>query len=55
MGEKFIGGTSIMKRVYIIVEGQTEEEFVNTTLRNYLLHFQINDVRPIKIETSPRT
>jgi len=42
-----------MKRVYIIVEGQTEEEFVNSTLRNYLLRFQITDVRPIMIETSP--
>lgn len=41
-----------MKRVYIIVEGQTEEEFVNTTLYDYFLKNKIYDVRPIKIQTS---
>ncbi len=41
-----------MKRVYIIVEGQTEEEFIKTTLRDYLSRHNIHDVRPIKIGTS---
>lgn len=42
-----------MKEVYIIVEGQTEEEFVNSSLSNYLNAFDINVVVPILMETSP--
>lgn len=41
-----------MKRVIIIVEGQTEEEFVNQSLRPYLSEKGIFDVRAIKIQTS---
>lgn len=42
-----------MKRLYIIVEGQTEEEFVNEVLAPYLQEtYEIYDVRPIKIRTS---
>ncbi len=41
-----------MKRLFIIVEGQTEEEFVNNTLLNYIITKNIYDVRPIKIQTS---
>lgn len=41
-----------MKRLYIIVEGQTEEDFVNQVLAPYLFHFKILDVRAIKITTS---
>jgi hypothetical protein len=41
-----------MKRLYIIVEGQTEEEFVKVVLRPYLSQSGIYDVRPIKITTS---
>lgn len=41
-----------MKRLIIIVEGQTEEEFVNNLLRPYLAGFEIYDVRAIKIQTS---
>ena len=39
------------KRIYIIVEGQTEESFVNENLSKYLLQHDIY-VFPSKIETS---
>lgn len=42
-----------MRGVYIIVEGQTEEEFVYTSLRPYLNTIGIYDVRAILVETSP--
>lgn len=42
-----------MRGLYIIVEGQTEEEFVNEVLRPYLYKFGIIDIRAIKIQTSP--
>lgn len=38
--------------VYIICEGQTEEEFVNRILRPYLYRHKIYDVRAILIATS---
>lgn len=42
-----------MKRaIYIICEGQTEEEFVNVILRPYFNTLQIYDVRPILMSTS---
>ncbi|MCB0518348.1 MAG: DUF4276 family protein [Lewinellaceae bacterium] len=41
-----------MKRLIIIVEGETEEAFVKDVLGPYLLRFQIFDVRPIRIKTS---
>ena len=41
-----------MKRLYIIVEGQTEEEFVKSILLPYLNQFNVFDVRPIPIRTS---
>lgn len=42
-----------MKRLYIIVEGQTEEEFVKELLIPYLFsEHKVYDVRPIKISTS---
>ena len=42
-----------MKRaIYIICEGQTEEEFVNGILRPYFNTHQIYDVRPILMSTS---
>ena len=41
-----------MKKIFIIVEGQTEQEFVRRTLSNYLLRYGIFDVRPILIHTS---
>lgn len=42
----------MMRAVYIICEGQTEEEFVNSILRPYFIGFQIYDVRPILMSTS---
>jgi hypothetical protein len=41
-----------MKRVYIVVEGQTEQEFVNSLLAPYLVSFGIHFVTPILIRTS---
>jgi hypothetical protein len=42
-----------MRTVYIIVEGQTEEEFVNNSLSHYLKDFGIINTVPILLETSP--
>lgn len=41
-----------MKRLYIVVEGQTEQEFVNGMIAPYLHGFGIYDVAPILIHTS---
>ena len=41
-----------MKRLYIVVEGQTEQEFVNTLLRPWLNGYGILDVTPVLIKTS---
>lgn len=41
-----------MKRLYIVVEGQTEQEFVNSLIAPYLQRFNIYDVTPIMIRTS---
>ncbi|MDZ7899022.1 MAG: DUF4276 family protein [Arcicella sp.] len=41
-----------MKRLFIVVEGQTEEEFVNELLSPYLNSFGIYDIRATKITTS---
>lgn len=42
----------MIRAIYIICEGQTEEEFVNRTLRPYFNSHQIYDVRPILMSTS---
>ena len=42
----------MMRAVYIICEGQTEEEFVNGILRPYFNTHQIYDIRPILMSTS---
>lgn len=42
----------MMRGIYIICEGQTEEEFVNSILRPYFNSHQIYDVRPILMTTS---
>lgn len=42
----------MMKRVFIVAEGQTEQEFVNTVLAPYLRRFEIYSVTPILINTS---
>ena len=41
-----------MKRVYIVVEGQTEQEFVNSVISLFLQSFGILSVTPILIRTS---
>jgi len=41
-----------MKRIYIVAEGQTEQEFVNSMLAPYFRNFEIYDVKPILIRTS---
>ena len=41
------------KRIIIVVEGETEEEFVKSSIRPYLHENGIYDVRGIKISTSP--
>jgi len=43
----------MMRGLYIIVEGQTEEVFVNSLLCPYFNSKGIYDVRAIKIQTSP--
>ena len=42
-----------MSTVFILVEGQTEEEFVNNSLVHHLKGFAIDNVIPILLETSP--
>lgn len=41
-----------MKRIYFVVEGQTEAEFINEVLRGHFQQYGIYDIRPILIETS---
>ena len=41
-----------MKRVYIVVEGQTEQEFVNSVISPYLQEFGILSVTPVLVRTS---
>jgi hypothetical protein len=43
-----------VKRCRVLVEGTTEEVFVNQTLRPHLLQHQFIDVQPVKVETSRR-
>src|SRR5690606_36000296 len=52
VGEKRDRREIMMRGVYIICEGQTEEEFVNSILRPYFNSHQIYDVRPILMTTS---
>lgn len=42
-----------MSTVYIMVEGQTEEEFVNNSLAHYLKGLGVPNAVPILLETSP--
>lgn len=42
----------MMRGIYILCEGPSEEEFVNNILRNYFHRFEIYDVRPILMSTS---
>lgn len=51
MGEEY-DRRAAMKRVYIVVEGQTEQEFVNSMIVPYLYGFGIYSVTPVLIRTS---
>jgi hypothetical protein len=42
----------MMRAIYILCEGQTEEEFVNSIMRPYFNSYDIYDVRPILMSTS---
>lgn len=42
----------MIRAIYIICEGQTEEEFVNSILRPYFNSQKIYDIRPILMTTS---
>lgn len=52
MGKESDRRATILKRLYIVVEGQTEQEFVNTMLRPWLNGYGILVVTPILIKTS---
>ncbi len=41
------------KRIIIVVEGETEEEFVKSSIAPYLRGFGIHDVRGVRPNTSP--
>lgn len=41
-----------MKRLYIVVEGQTEQEFVNGVVAPYLRDFGLYSVTPVLVRTS---
>ncbi len=41
-----------MKRLYIIVEGQTEQEFVNSVIAPYIQQYGVYSVTPVLIRTS---
>ncbi len=41
-----------MKRLYIIVEGQTEQEFVNSLIAPYMQQHGVFSVTPLLIRTS---
>lgn len=51
MGEEY-DWRSVMKRLFIVVEGQTEQEFVNEVIAPYLRNFEIYSVTPLLIRTS---
>ena len=42
-----------MRTVYIMIEGQTEEEFVNSSIAPYFKGIGITNVVPVLLETSP--
>lgn len=50
MGEEYDRRT-VMRRVYIVVEGQTEQEFVNTVISPYLQEFGVFNITPVLIRT----
>lgn len=52
MGKEYNWRSIIMKRLYIVVEGQTEQEFVRTILAKYLAKYEIYSVVAIPVKTS---
>ncbi len=52
MDDEFAERIVNMKRLYIVVEGQTEEEFVESLLTPYFQQFGIYSVTPVIIHTS---
>jgi hypothetical protein len=53
MGQKRVGGYAMTRVLNILVEGETEKEFVNNLIYPHLLAADISNIRPITIETSP--
>lgn len=52
MGEEHNWRKTVMKRLFIVVEGQTEEAFVKELMIPYFISNGIYDVRPVLIQTS---
>lgn len=52
MGEKRNWRQVMMRGIYILCEGPSEEEFVNNIMRSHFQRFEIYDVRPILMSTS---
>ncbi len=52
MGEEHYWRKTVIKRLFIVVEGQTEEAFVKELLIPYFISNGIYDVRPVLIQTS---
>jgi hypothetical protein len=53
VGKKCFGRQAVMRGLYILGEGTTEEQFVNEVLRKYFINNGILDVRCILMQTSP--
>jgi hypothetical protein len=52
MGKKYFRRAAQMRTVFILIEGPTEEEFVNNSLSPYLTGFGLINIVPVRIETS---
>lgn len=52
MGKEHNWGETVMKRLFIVVEGQTEEAFVKELMAPYFIQNGIYDIRPVLIQTS---
>lgn len=52
MGKEHNWRKAVMKRLFIVVEGQTEEAFVKELMAPYFIQNGIYDVRPVIIQTS---
>jgi hypothetical protein len=51
--KKYFRRAAKMRTVYIMVEGPTEEEFINSVVAPYLKNYGIVNILPIGLETSP--